>query len=409
LSSVVALTPAPAQESAPADPLVAIRPALAELQKGAWTVEGVTTVIDGLIGQRHLAAAGWWIDLAEEAVQWNRLPASATATLRALAKRSADRGASNEDRKLSLQVIRHLEALVSSRNFVQARQVCVVATLLSQLAPDPPASKLLEGARSRIRDAENHDPAGLTRQEAQYSAMRPAIAETVNRRLERFQAEYAAAPCKTGRVQIKKAIAKSAGLFGSENAQSRMRDFNVVARRAESPRTLSLVVWPRNKCGVYLEGERFFESKPEPFRLQVFPGDIVQVDIHTPMTNDAPGPAIRAAIVWAKLDETPIDPGLWSLSRSGDVTDLAPETKVIEMKRIRDRNDPILKKLGVAPAGLGELGGLITKGPTGAVQGFPANADIVAVEDEFKALAGKYRWVGGVSESCVTVLEVPDL
>ena len=412
LGAIVSLLPlgsVPGQESAPSDPVAAVRPALTEFRKGEWTLEKAGTVIETLIKQGYPAAASWWTALGDEAIKSKKLAANAQTVLNGLRKRCADLGGTPADRELLLKVARHLETVVSARNFDEARRVAAAASVLSELCPDPAVTKILEAAKRKIEATGNHDAAGLQRQQSKYAELAPLVIETVNKRIDRLQVEYELAACKIGRITIKKAIAESSTVVGAATARLRIRRFNEVARVAEPPKTLSLMVWPRENCRVFLDGDEYTETGKKPFSIPVYGGDFIQVEVTRFFQKVEEGQTpVNAAIVSAMVDDKRVDHKRWSLSRSADVMDLAPSPQPLELRRVKNSDDPVIKKLGFRDE-KAQYGYLVTKTPQGTLTAFPVTFDHPSdVEKELDSWSRPYRWVGNMGEACVAILPIPD-
>jgi hypothetical protein len=397
------------QESVPSEPLMAIKKTMMELQTGAWSVESAKTVIETLIAHDRRAAARWWVQMSEDAMRARKLPTNAQASLTALRKRCEDLGASEDDRKVLLKALRHLEAVVSARNFDEARTVASGARALLILAPDPTLSRIFEAAEKKITAKGNHDPSNLSRLQKQFAELRPSLTEAINRRLDRAQIEYQEAGCPVGRAMMRTAIRSASPEIGAARSRSRLQELRATALEVEPSRSMSVLVVPIDGHQV-LHNEVEVKPEPDVRKMRVVADDVVQVVVGRFGTgNLADGKShFHLAALNAQLDGKELDPGKWLLNLSDDPAAENPKTAKIQMLRIRTRGEPVWKKLGIDSAICGDAGAFLSLARSnGLWTATSASPQIVEIERAFESKKLPFQWVGDVSETCIIRFTVP--
>jgi hypothetical protein len=397
------------QESVPSQPFTAIRKTMTELQSGAWSIESAKTVIETLIAHDRRAAARWWVQTAEDAMKAQKLPANAQATLTALRKRCEDLGASEDDRKLLLKVLKHLEAVVSARNFDEASTVASAARALLILAPDPTLARIFETAEKKISAKGNQDPPNLSRLQKQFAELKPSLTEAINRRLDRTQIEYQEAGCWAGRAMLRTAIKSASQGIGAAQSRSRLQRLRATALEVERSRSMSVLVVPINGHQV-LHNEVEVKPDPDLRNIRVVADDVVQIVVGRFGTaNLADGKShFHLAALNAQLDGKEVDPGKWVLNLSNDAATEDPKTAKIQVLRIRTQGDPVWKKLGIDPAICGDAGAFLSVARTnGLWTATQASPQTLEIEKGFESRKMPFQWVGDVSETCIIRFTVP--
>lgn len=396
---------ASAQESGPASPVAEIRPAMMELQKGSWTLDGAKNVIEALLKAGHSGAATWWVTLADDAVKAKKLPANAAATLAALRKRCEDLGASAEDRKLVLKLVRHLESLVTSKNLDEAKKVAENAKFLVFLVPDATTCRSLEAAEAKIVKGGNQDPSNLPRQQKQLAEMQEALATLTKTRVEKLLGEYEAAGCKPGRTMLKKAIEGATATLGEESKKAMLLRLGAAAHALEPTRTLALCVRPTG-TQLYRDGKEAEKADKDPVELKVLEGDLIQLKAFPYSASDIDGKRrFHLLLTAARLDGKDLDLKSWFVNKSDDPTLLDPPlapTGVVRMKPDDPRFTQNFKvketdKNGVFVGVVGDKSRAVM-----------IDDECLAHEKDFIERKLKPLWVGAVREQCVLVLRIPE-
>jgi hypothetical protein len=393
---------APAQESSPVGE---IRPAMMELQKGSWTLDGARNVIETLLKAGHSGAAFWWVTLADDAVKAKKLPANATATLGALRKRCEDLGASAEDKKLVLKLVRHLESLVTAKNLDEAKKVAETAKFLSTLVPDATTCKSLEAAEAKIVKSGNQDPSNLPRQQKQFAEMQEALATLTKARLEKLLDDYEAAGCKPGRVMMKKVIEGAAATLGEEPKKAMLLRLGAAAHALEPTRTLSFCVRPTG-TQLYRDGKEAERADKEPVELKVLDGDLIQLTAPEYSAREVDGKrSFHVVLTSARLDGKDLDLKSWFVNKSNDTTLLDPPlipTGIVRMKP----DDPRLTQNFKGK--LYEKDGAFVGAVDDSARAVGVNEECVGYEKDFVERKLKPVWVGAVRAECVLVLKIPE-
>jgi hypothetical protein len=390
-----------AQESVPSDPVAALRPAMMELQKGSWTPDAAKRVIETLVGQKCEAAAGWWTTLSEEALKEKKLPASFDASIRVFRKQCEAQGATGEDRKLVQRTVRHLESVVASRNFDEAKKVAAMAKLLLMLAPDQGSARALDAADKKIQGG-NSDPSNLARQQKQFSEIEAAALPMIKARLERLFTEYNSAGCKPGRLFLKGAIKSAAGAIGDQQSQTWYVDLAKAARAIEPTLKLSLLMRPLGEIRLFRDGAEGPLLDREPIELDVLRGELLQFRVPRYSKEDDKR-AFYVAAVSARLDGKDLGAKNWFLNDAANPLLLDPALRPTQVLRV-NADDSRLKEILKTPS---ERGGFLA--PHGErVVAVNAEAECVEIEKEFADRKVKGTWLGTFGEACVLVLRIPD-
>jgi hypothetical protein len=393
-----------AQDSAPAPAIEQLKPVMMELQSGTWSLEKAKPMIETLVKADHRAAASWWVTLADDAVKAKKLPASASNFLAAQRKACESEGANDEDRKVSARLARHLEAVVISKNFQEARAIASVARLAALLAPDANTSKTLDGLEKKIGPTQNQDPSNLPRQQKQFDEMRPAILSMVDARLERELAEYEAAGCKPGRLGLRAALKQGTKLLGEERVRSLTKRLDKAAHAIEPTRTLSLCARPDDDTHVFRNGEEERVSLEEPRDFKVLDGDLLQFVVPRSSTFAPDGKtALYCAAFSARLDGTDLAAKHWFLNTAADPTLIDPPLGPTSCVRAAP-TDPRLKNFGPQYQKDGAFLTIDSKGPAAVALTPPQ----LKYEAEFAERKLNVRWVGATTDKCVVVLKIPE-
>jgi hypothetical protein len=396
---------ATAQESVPAASSIEdLKPVMTALQSGTWSPDQSKLVIDTLIRTDRRAAASWWVTLAEEAVKAKKLPPAAAAVLASQRKTAESEGASDDDRKLLFKVARHIESVVASKNFDEARSVLQSARVLATLVPDAGTTRTLDALEKKMSAGANQDPSNLPRQQKQFADMRGAIVATVAARLERELAEYEAAGCRPGRLVLGGAIKRSTALLGEDQTRSLVLRLDKAAHTNEPTRVLSLLIRPDDETHVYRNGVDDHGSFQEPREYKVLDGDLIQCTVPRLSALLPDGKrALHVAAFSARLDGKDLDWKSWFLNKAGDTGLLDPPLVPTEARRV-EQKDARLKNFDVKKFPNGAFVTLDGKDHVA----YQVTPECQKQEAEFAERKLKPRWVGAIAETCVVVLKIPE-
>lgn len=403
---MLARAPASAQESQPADPLAAIAPSMRELRLGTWDAAKARTVIETLIAAELPAAAAWWVAAAEDAIKATRLPASFGSAVTALRKKCETEGATADDRKLVLKLLRHCESLASSRNFDEAKTLMSILRAAARLAPDAAAVRALDAVEVKITAGSGDaDPSNLPRQKKAMDEMRRALTQMVSARLDRLEAEYGRAGCRAGRRALEAAIRGVAPLLEEGEADTRIRRLRVTARGVEPAKALTIAARADGPIRAALDGEEV-EAADGVVTVSVIAGDLLQLSLPRYSVFNADGKtALHVAAVAVKLDGTDIGRKHLFVNAKNDADVLDPPLEKFEFRRAQ-AGDTILTDFKRDDGW--KHGAFVAKGPDGKPLAYDVRDSFLAFESEFKNQSLPFVWVGGIAQAVVIVVKVPE-
>jgi hypothetical protein len=400
---LVAAALSPAQESTPS-PFAGIQPAMEEMQRGTWSADKAKLVVETLVKGGHLAAASWWVRLADDALAAKKLPPASQAQLAALRRSCESEGATADDRKLFLKAVRHLESLGTSKNFDEAKKLLPTVKTLGALAPDAAAQKALEAVEKKIAGG-NNDPSNLPRQQKQWADMQDAVGALVKARIDRLVLEYDAAGCRPGRIALRTAIKNAHAILGADKSRALLVGLGKSARRIEPARTLSLLVRPAGEMRAMLDGEEIGAFRAEPLEIKVLEGDLIQFKVPEYGAPDEKKRTFHVALTSAQLDGKHLGYKHWHLSKSDDPATLEPELKSTGLIRLAGA-DPKLK--GFRNAKELTVNGAFVAALDDRPVALPLREEHIDYEKDLTDRKLPMTWVGSASETCVLVLKIPE-
>jgi hypothetical protein len=346
---ILACVPVRAQESAPEDPLAALRPEMGLLMTGGpWTEKAVRPIVSALVEKDLHGAASWWIAFAQEAIAAKKLSKGAEAMLKPFAKACEKKGSTPEDRKVVAKLVKAVQAMAASKNFSEARRWLPLIDALVRVAPEP---ALVTSVAKLVADlgakAGNSDTTGLVAQVAVIDESKKDLGSLLARRLDALLAEYRKAGCRTGRADLGTAIDGAAEILGKAERVRLLTQLFDAAKKAEPARKLTVLIrgvgtFRALRFGIQVQ-EMSAESGP-PVVLDVFDGEIVQFDVQN-FALVAPGDPRKsyANAVGCSLEGLALG---WQRNTAPTPGDFAPKLgPVPAVRHSSDPNDPLVQKL----------------------------------------------------------------
>lgn len=266
--------------------------AMAKFRAGEWQAGDPPAVVKALFDGGFLQAAEWWLAAAEDAGKAGKLAPAAKrgiAQLRTEWKKSAAPPA--EHVKLADEAVKSLDLLVKTRNWEAARLALPAAAQAAAEFPDARRPGIVERAR---KDVLAHASEGDTNPKlgAEHRKLAEEMARTAlpvfEARLERGLAEYAAAGCAPGRVQLRQRILAAYGTETDPLAQKHLRGLFGAARTLEPSRLLDLwIIGEAKQMALYreegpsavlgMDKAAFACDELRQRQLRVFPGDVIRL------------------------------------------------------------------------------------------------------------------------------------
>jgi hypothetical protein len=125
---------------------------LRRARAGTWEADRIVEAVGALVAADRLAAAGWWIDEARDAVAARKLPGSTSTPLRKLESEIVKRALELHPSavKLGTRLAEHAASTTGGKDYAVARRAVNLAALHLAVFPNPRAKRTVSRAQRKL-------------------------------------------------------------------------------------------------------------------------------------------------------------------------------------------------------------------------------------------------------------------
>ena len=315
-----------------------------DLRTGKLEVAPATQLIEILLTQGHVQAAGWWIETLEAAQARDEFTTKEGRAIGKLRRKwtKAVRP-KGKVRALGLKLVKHADLLARKKNPTTARTFLDHTDTFLRFLPEASIGKALARARGKIDPhGKDESPKDLERAKKSGDRLIADFATALDEVFGDGVIEYETFGAGPGFVRLAALSKTIDALKNTDEHDARVDKLKTISREQEIKATRKLQVWMRGVRSVDVHSDSADDgdkptrvpgeaetradddlemSKWTPYSLDVFPGDTV-LHILTGTTRRGRGADMTVLGIYATLDGQPIPVARWAVAKGSKPEDV---------------------------------------------------------------------------------------